>query len=243
MMPMNLLLFPPSSVTATVEWPVFFITARSSCKVVSGFTLESLRTNPALWDFTLAIMAACDSTDWEQKMKARPPWRARAMPMSGPETACMLAVTRGMFRWSRLLSPALKRATGHSRETFLETCSLLVRRGIKRYSEKVREISSNIRAMSEFIKSPGLCHGGPDRRKPAVTEVKPPDFRRKAAYPAADTIPARSWCTCFQPSSGITAPITSTTSLPTLQPRLADRSKSRPWVSPKRNPEAHRSPA
>ena len=47
-MPSSFPLAVPSSVTATVEWPVFSFRVRISASVASGRTLESLTIKPFL---------------------------------------------------------------------------------------------------------------------------------------------------------------------------------------------------
>ena len=57
-MPTSLPFAVPSSVTATVECPVFSIAVTSSVNVCSGLIFVSEVTNPALYAFTRATIAA-----------------------------------------------------------------------------------------------------------------------------------------------------------------------------------------
>jgi len=53
----------PSSVTATVECPVFALSAMMSAMVCRGVTLLSLLTKPDLDFFTVRTIATWDSMD------------------------------------------------------------------------------------------------------------------------------------------------------------------------------------
>ena len=95
--PINFPLLVPSSVTITVECPVSLVNANTSFRGVPDFTFESLTTNPALCFFTCLTILACDSIDCEPYINATPPSLASAIPISSPDTDCIIADTIGTF--------------------------------------------------------------------------------------------------------------------------------------------------
>ena len=70
-------------------------------------------------------------------MNDMPPSVASAMPMSSPETDCMMAETMGMLSEMAGSSPRLKRVSGVFNETFVGTHSEEEYPGTSRYSENV----------------------------------------------------------------------------------------------------------
>jgi len=64
-MPQSLPWAVPSSVTGIVEWPVRSRSSTTSERVLSGVSVESETTKPALYDLTSRTIPASSSTDWE----------------------------------------------------------------------------------------------------------------------------------------------------------------------------------
>ena len=120
MIPRSFPFASPFSVTATVEWPVWFILATSSVKVCSGRMFVSEVTKPALYAFTLAIIAAWFSIVCEPNINEIPPSFARATASVSFETDCITAETIGMFIVKGHFSPAflLYRTIGVFKFTF-----------------------------------------------------------------------------------------------------------------------------
>ena len=65
-MPQNLPCGVPSAVTGIVVWPVRSRMSSTSCSVMSGVSVESETTKPALYVFTSRTIAASSSgvCDW-----------------------------------------------------------------------------------------------------------------------------------------------------------------------------------
>ena len=78
----------------------------------------------------------------EPKMNERPPLRASSMASSGPDTACMMAETKGIFSRIGEGSPTACFTSGVLSDTLVGMHTLVVRPGINRYSPKVLETSS-----------------------------------------------------------------------------------------------------
>ena len=73
------------------------------------------------------------------------------MAMSTPDTACMLAETNGTLIMNEDSSPFLNLASGVFKSTFAGICFVVVRPGMMRNSENVRETSLRIFATSTSL--------------------------------------------------------------------------------------------
>jgi hypothetical protein len=132
---------------AIVECPVFSLSSRTSCNVLSGVRFESLITKPALYFLTLRIISASLSIDCEQYINDIPPFLARDMAMLLSETDCMTADEKGMFNFNSGSSPFLYLQIGVLKSTFSTIQSFVVRFGRSKYSPNVLEGSLTIFAM------------------------------------------------------------------------------------------------
>ena len=118
MIPRSLPLPVPSSVTGVVECPVSSLILNTSARVESGVTFVSLGTKPALYDLTFLIISASDSMLCAPYIKETPPSVARATASLSPDTACIIALTIGIFIVIVGFFPFLKRTNGVERLTF-----------------------------------------------------------------------------------------------------------------------------
>jgi len=80
-------------------------------------------------------------------MKDNPPFLARAIAILSSDTDCIIADTKGMFKYKSDSEPFLNFVNGVLRLILSGVHSFVVKPGIKRYSLNVLEISFTICAM------------------------------------------------------------------------------------------------
>ena len=87
----------------------------------------------------------------------KPPWRAREIERSVPDTDCMQADTTGMFTLKRGGWFGSTADRGVCKSTTSELRFFRVSLGINKYSLKVRDVSASIVAIKKLHRL-ALCH-------------------------------------------------------------------------------------